>query len=189
MLANYCCSRIAVLVGVLYASVAFAQDPQFFKVDLKTDIAAKPDAVWKAITNLGRWDLFFGAIVKTDVSSAKDRTLHLKDGGYIREHIIETKQVRDFSQGRGDNTSTMRYVIPDTSLPFQGYYSEMEVKPIRNGAVLHWTCTAYAHGATPEDARKGVEGFYKGCFAGLKTLLENSTPAVPRPAPQELSVP
>jgi uncharacterized protein YndB with AHSA1/START domain len=180
MFRNSFAFKIAFLVGVLWSQRAVAQDSQVFAVDLKTTIAAEPAKVWDAITDLQHWEKFFPAIERTEMhrnDGLEGRTLYLKGGAFITEVVQSTRQL--------DTTRIMSYRITDTSLPFTAYESRIFVEPAGKGSTLRWVCTAIPKGATPAEAKKGVEGFYNGCFAGLKKLLETDSAAAPRSTPNE----
>src|SRR5579863_360850 len=117
------------------------------------------DAVWQKIGDfcgIGQWH---PAIAKCDLSAdKKDRTLTLKGGGTIVEHLVRWS----------DKTHSYTYKIVSGPLPVDNYESTIRVSKSGSGSVISWRGHYSAKsGTTDADAKKAIDGVYD---AGLTAL-------------------
>ena|SRR3984893_9673889 len=118
------------------------------------------DAVWQKIGDfcgIGQWH---PAIAKCELSAdKKDRTLTLKGGGTIVEHLVHWS----------DKMHSYTYKIVSSPLPVEHYVSTIHVSPAKSGSgsVISWRGHYSAKGASDADAKKAIDGVYD---AGLTAL-------------------
>jgi hypothetical protein len=118
------------------------------------------DAVWQKIGDfcgIGQWH---PAIAKCELSSdKKDRTLTLKGGGTIVEHLVRWS----------DKTHSYTYKIVSSPLPVEDYESTLRVSAAKSGSgsVISWRGHYKAKGASDAEAKKTIDGIYD---AGLGAL-------------------
>jgi hypothetical protein len=116
--------------------------------------------MWAKIGNfcgIGNWH---PAVAKCDLSAdGKERTLSLKGGGTIIEHLVR----------RNDKAHSYTYKIKQSPLPIEGYESTIKVTPHGTGSVVTWSGHYKAKGATPAKAKEAIDGIYK---AGVDSLVK-----------------
>jgi len=118
------------------------------------------DAVWQKIGDfcgIGQWH---PAIAKCELSSdKKDRTLTLKGGGTIVEHLVRWS----------DKTHSYTYKIVSSPLPVEDYECTLRVSAAKSGSgsVISWRGHYKAKGASDAEAKKTIDGIYD---AGLGAL-------------------
>jgi hypothetical protein len=118
------------------------------------------DAVWQKIGDfcgIGQWH---PAIAKCELSGdKKDRTLTLKGGGTIVEHLVRWS----------DKMHSYTYKIVSSPLPVDHYVSTIHVSAAKSGSgsVISWRGHYFAKGASDADAKKVIDGIYD---AGLTAL-------------------
>lgn len=118
------------------------------------------DAVWQKIGDfcgIGQWH---PAVAKCDLSAdKKERTLTLKGGGTIVEHLVRWS----------DQQHSYTYKIVSSPLPVENYESTLHVRAAKSGtgSVISWRGHYTAKGASDADAKKTIDGIYD---AGLTAL-------------------
>jgi hypothetical protein len=118
------------------------------------------DAVWQKIGDFCGIAQWHPAIAKCDLSAdKKQRTLTLKGGGTIVEHLVRWS----------DKTHSYTYTIVSGPLPVDNYESTIHVSAAKSGtgSVIHWRGKYTAKGDSDADAKKAVDGVYD---AGLTSL-------------------
>ncbi len=110
-------------------------------------------AVWKKIGDfcgIGNWH---PALAKCELSKdGKERTLTLKDGGTIVEDLVKWS----------DKAHSYTYTIKTSPLPVANYVSTLKVVKKGKGSLIVWTGHFKAKGASDAEAKKTIEGIYKG---------------------------
>jgi hypothetical protein len=119
------------------------------------------DAVWTKIGDFCGIANWHPAIAKCELSAdKKDRTLTLKGGGTIVEHLVRWS----------DKTHSYTYKIVSGPLPVEKYESTIHVGKSGTGSVITWHGHYSAKGASDADAKKAIDGVYDG---GLTALAAN----------------
>lgn len=125
--------------------------------------AQSVDAVWQKIGDFCGIANWHPAVAKCELSiDKKERTLTLKGGGTIVEHLVRWS----------DKTHSYTYKIVSSPLPVDNYVSTIHVAPAKSGSgsVISWRGHYTAKGASDADAKKAIDGIYD---AGLKSLAGN----------------
>lgn len=117
------------------------------------------DAVWQKVGDfcgIGQWH---PAVAKCELSAdKKQRTLTLKGGGTIVEHLVRWS----------DKMHSYTYKIVSSPLPVENYESTIHVAKSGSGSVVSWRGHYSAKsGASDADAKKAIDGVYD---AGLTSL-------------------
>jgi Polyketide cyclase / dehydrase and lipid transport len=118
------------------------------------------DAVWRKIGDFCGIANWHPAVAKCEMSAdKKDRTLTLKGGGTIVEHLVSWS----------DKTHSYTYKIVSSPLPVDNYISTIHVAAAKSGSgsVIHWRGQYTAKGASDAEAKKTIDGVYG---AGLTSL-------------------
>ena len=118
------------------------------------------DAVWRKIGDFCGIANWHPAVAKCELSAdKKGRTLTLKGGGTIVEHLVSWN----------DKTHSYTYKIVSSPLPVDNYVSTIHVAAAKSGSgsVIYWRGQYTAKGASDADAKKAIDGIYA---AGLTSL-------------------
>jgi hypothetical protein len=118
------------------------------------------DAVWQKIGDFCGIAQWHPAIAGCQLSAdKKDRTLTLKGGGTIVEHLVRWS----------DKHHYYTYKIVSGPLPVEHYESTIHVKAAKSGtgSVITWRGHYSAKGASDADAKKAVDGVYEGGLTAL----------------------
>lgn len=116
------------------------------------------DAVWQKIGDFCGISQWHPAVAKCELSAdKKDRTLSLKGGGTIVEHLVRWS----------DKMHSYTYKIVSGPLPVEHYESTIHVSAAKSGSVISWRGHYSAKGASDADAKKAIDGIYD---AGLTAL-------------------
>jgi hypothetical protein len=156
-------AAVAVLhmaVAVSAASLVSAK-----KLEINVDeakVEAERQALWAKI---GGWCAiadWHPAVAKCEESKEGEtefRTLTLKDGGVVKEQLLE----------RGN--ATYKYAIIDGPLPVKNYSAQFSVTPDDDDLdeinVL-WSATYDANGKEDKDVRKIIDGIFKDGIESIK---------------------
>lgn len=155
-------------VAGLAGSVSLSQAASLVsakKLEIKID-AAQADAERTALwAKIGGWCAiadWHPAIAKCEESKDGDklfRTLTLKDGGVIKEKLLET------------NTTSYQYEIVESPLPVKNYTAMFSVAPDDDDTdeinVL-WSATFDANGQDDKAARQVIDGIFKAGMESIK---------------------
>jgi hypothetical protein len=141
-------SGAVILAALAAAAPAFAVTSRYSATSSET-----PDAMWAKIGDfcgIGQWH---PAVAKCTLSDdGKTRTLELKGGGTIVEKLVN----------RDDAKHRYTYTIESSPLPVDHYRSTIMVAKAGNGSKVVWSGTYSAKGASDADAKKAIDGVYKG---------------------------
>jgi Polyketide cyclase / dehydrase and lipid transport len=116
------------------------------------------DAVWTKIGDfcgIGQWHPAIASCVLSP--DKKDRTLTLKGGGTIVEHLVRWS----------DKLHYYTYKIVSGPLPVANYESTIHVGKSGSGSVITWKGHYSAKGASDADAKKAIDGVYDGGLTAL----------------------
>jgi hypothetical protein len=116
------------------------------------------DAVWTKIGDFCGIAQWHPAIASCELSAdKKDRTLTLKGGGTIVEHLVRWS----------DKMHSYTYKIVSGPLPVANYESTIHVSKSGSGSVILWKGHYSAKGASDADAKKAIDGVYDGGLTAL----------------------
>ena len=118
------------------------------------------DAVWTKIGDFCGIANWHPAVAKCELSAdKKDRTLTLKGGGTIVEHLVRWS----------DKMHSYTYKIVSSPLPVEDYESTIHVSGAKSGSgsVISWHGHYKAKGAADADAKKAIDGIYESGLTAL----------------------
>jgi hypothetical protein len=147
---------------VLGTSYAYA-----IEVQKKINAPALPPKVWAIAGDfcaIKDWHPIVADCKETKEGDATFRTLTLKDGGTIKEKLLES-----------DDTS-YSYEIIESPLPVKNYKAKLWIEEDERNperTTIHWDATFDANGASDEDATKKISDIF---FAGLKGIKQKALP-------------
>ena len=143
----------------------------------KVTINAPADKVWSKVADFGDLGAWHPAVAKTEIISGTNnkqgavRKLTLQDGGTIVETLTNYSA----------SGMTYSYVINEGVLPFSGYASTIQVKPLSaSTAEVTWkgdfkrkdTSATPAKGQDDEAATTTAHAVYRGGLDNLKKISE-----------------
>jgi hypothetical protein len=143
----------------LFAVAGAAQAAEIKSSDSKTT-SQSVDAVWQKIGDFCGISNWHPAIAKCELSAdKKDRTLTLKGGGTIVEHLVSWS----------DKTHSYTYKIVSGPLPVDKYTSTLRVTAAKSGSgsVISWRGHYVAKGASDAEAKKAIDGVYESGLTAL----------------------
>jgi hypothetical protein len=152
--------RIILSATALFAVAAFGSSAMALDVKKSLDVAAAPDAVWKAVGDFCGIGTWHPAVEKCELQQKDGKTLRLlslKGGGQILEQ----------QTGWDDAAHSYGYTILESPLPVQNYNSTLSVTANGSGSTLTWTGTFDAKGAPDDKAKEVIAGIYDGGLAGI----------------------
>lgn len=137
------------------------------KLEVKVDpknIEADRKALW---AKYGGWCAiaeWHPAIAKCEESKEGDtefRTLTLKDGGVIKEKLVDK------------GATSYRYEIVESPLPVQNYEAQFSIVPDDDDLDeinIAWSATYDAKDKTDKEARDVIDGIFKDGLASIKAM-------------------
>jgi Polyketide cyclase / dehydrase and lipid transport len=150
--------RIALPVAAMATLVASTLSAFALESTLSSPSSLGPDELWEKVGDfcgIGNWH---PAAEKCELSAdGKQRTITLKGGGTIVEHLVKWD----------DKHRSYSYTIVSGPLPVSHYRSTLRVLPDPKGSVLKWTGRYKANGVPGAEAKKVIDGIYE---AGAKVL-------------------
>ncbi|MGH6826535.1 SRPBCC family protein [Methyloceanibacter sp.] len=140
-----------------------------YALDVKKKITAPgvPPKVWAIVSDfcsIKDWHPVVADCQETKEGDATFRTLTLKDGGKIKEKLLES-----------DDTS-YSYEIIESPLPVKNYKAKLSVEPddrSSDHSTIVWEATFDANGKSDEEAAKTIGDIF---FAGLKSIKHKAQP-------------
>jgi len=128
----------------------------------ETKTEAERTALWAKIGGWCAISEWHPAVAKCEASKDGDtemRTLTLKDGGVIKEKLLDK------------GTTSYKYEITESPLPVKNYTAMFSVTPDDDDLdeinVL-WSATYDSNGAEDKEARKVIDGIFKDGIASIK---------------------
>lgn len=120
-----------------------------------------PPAVWEfagGFCAIKNWHPLIADCQETKEGDVTYRTLTLKDGGKIKEKLLES-----------DDTS-YSYEIVESPLPVKNYKAKLSVEDgnHENRTMVEWTADFEANGASDEDATKKIKDIFDAGLKGIK---------------------
>ena len=172
-----------VLAALPLSASAHGPSPQ--KVEKSIVIKAAPAKVWAIVKDFGHLETWLPPIASTKLETKKDengenatyRTLTLKDGGVITEHL----------KSADDADMKLKYEIISGVAPVKDYNSSITVTagPGAGESTVKWTGRFYRlyslnppipAGQDDESAIKFVTAVYDAGLPQLKKVAEDSKP-------------
>lgn len=160
--------RLAVLAGAACALAGTAEAASLVSAK-KLELHVDPDKVEEARKalweKLGGWcaiSQWHPAIAKCEESKDGDaafRTLTLKDGGVIKEKLLDT------------GSMSYRYAIIESPLPVKNYEAQFSVTPDDDDLDeinVVWSATYDANGKPDKEARGVIDGIFKAGIESIK---------------------
>jgi hypothetical protein len=151
---------ILLSASAAFAIAAFGSSAMALEVKKSLDVAAAPDAVWKAIGDFCGIGAWHPAVEKCDLQQKDGKTfrlLSLKGGGTI----LEEQSARD------DTAHTYGYTIVESPLPVANYASTISVVANGSGSTITWAGTFDAKDAPDAKAAEVIGGIYDAGLAGI----------------------
>ena len=151
---------IALTATAIIAVAAFGSSAMALDVKKSVDVAAAPDAVWKAIGDFCGIGTWHPAVEKCELQQKDGKTLRLlslKGGGTI----LEQQSARD------DAAHSYGYTIVESPLPVANYASTIAVTAKGSGSTITWSGTFDAKGAPDDKAKEVIAGIYDAGLAGI----------------------
>jgi hypothetical protein len=153
-------SRIVLSATALFAVAAFGSSAMALDVKKSLDVAAAPDAVWKAIGDFCGIGTWHPVVEKCEIQQKDGKTfrlLSLKGGG----SILEQQTAWD------DAAHSYGYSIVESPLPVQNYASTISVAANGSGSTITWAGTFDAKDAPDDKAKEVIGGVYDAGLAGI----------------------
>jgi hypothetical protein len=153
-------SCITMSATAFIAVAAFGSSAMALDVKKSVDVAAAPDAVWKAIGDfcgIGSWH---PVVEKCEIQQKDGKTfrlLSLKGGG----SILEQQTAWD------DAAHSYGYTIIESPLPVANYASTLSVTANGSGSTITWAGTFDAKDAPDAKAQEVIGGVYDAGLAGI----------------------
>ena len=144
----------------LFAVAAFGSSAMALDVKKSLDVAAAPDAVWKAVGDFCGIGTWHPAVEKCELQQKDGKTfrlLSLKGGGTI----LEQQSAWD------DAAHSYGYTIVESPLPVANYASTLSVAANGGGSTLTWVGQFDAKGAPDDKAKEVIAGIYEAGLAGI----------------------
>jgi hypothetical protein len=143
--------------GLACSSVA----AQAVESKLRQPSTLSVDALWEKVGDFCGISKWHPAVEKCELSNdGKTRTLSLKGGGTIVEHLVKW-DTRHHSY---------TYTIVSSPLPVSHYFSTIKVVKDKDGSTLEWSGHYRAKGASDAESKKTIDGIYQ---AGATNLTKN----------------
>jgi hypothetical protein len=156
-------SALAVFVALVIGSSAASA----LEVKKKINAPALVPKVWAIVSefcSIKDWHPVVADCKESKEGDATIRTLTLKDGGTIKEKLLDS-----------DDTS-YSYEILESPLPVKNYKAKLWVEEDERNpdrTTVHWDATFDANGASDEDAEKKISDIF---YAGLKGIKQKALP-------------
>jgi len=120
-----------------------------------------PPAVWElagGFCAIKDWHPVVADCQETKEGDATIRTLTLKDGGKIKEKLLES------------DDESYSYEIIESPLPVKNYKAKFSVEDgnHENRTMIEWSAEFEANGASDEDATKKIKEIFDGGLKGIK---------------------
>ncbi len=154
------------LFGLLITGTQAASLVSAKKLEINVDpdkVEAARQDLWSKIGGwcaIAQWHPAIATCEESKSGDSEFRTLTLKDGGVIKERLLE----------RGN--ATYKYEIVESPLPVKNYSAQFSVTPDDDNTdeinVL-WSATYDANGKDDKEARGVIDGIFKAGMESIKT--------------------
>ena len=128
-------------------------------IDIKGKTAAQVMEKFGAFCAISTWHPALAKCEESKEGNDQFRTLHLKDGGAIKEKLTKT------------GVDGYSYTIVDGPLPVKDYMATFTIKKNddNDDVKVTWVASFQAKGKTEPEAKAVIEGIFDG---GLKSLAD-----------------
>ncbi|MEO8714033.1 MAG: SRPBCC family protein [Acetobacteraceae bacterium] len=145
--------RASIIAAVSAALIGVTAPAWAVSSSYRASSTQSPDALWAKVGDFCGISNWHPAVASCSLSAdGKTRTLALKGGGEIVEHLVS----------RNNKKRSYTYTIVKSPFPVSDYRSTIHVAPATGGSALVWTGTYKAKGASDADAKKVIDGVYAG---------------------------
>jgi len=123
-----------------------------------------PPAVWEiagGFCSIKDWHPVVADCQETKEGDVTFRTLTLKDGGKIKEQLLES------------DDESYSYEIVESPLPVKNYKAKFSVEDGKheNRTMIEWSAEFEANSASDEDATKKIKEIFDGGLKGIKRKM------------------
>lgn len=154
----------ALAIGAGAASAASLVSAKKLEINVdETKTEAERKALWEKVGGwcaIKEWHPAVAACDESKEGADTFRTLTLKDGGKIKEKLVDT------------GTTSYRYAIIESPLPVKNYEAQFSVTPDDDDLDeinVVWSATYdAADGKDDKDARKTIDGIFKDGIDSIK---------------------
>lgn len=154
----------ALAIGAGAASAASLVSAKKLEINVdETKTEAERKALWEKVGGwcaIKEWHPAVAACDESKEGADTFRTLTLKDGGKIKEKLVDT------------GTTSYRYAIVESPLPVKNYEAQFSVTPDDDDLDeinVVWSATYdAADGKDDKDARKTIDGIFKDGIDSIK---------------------
>ena len=149
----------------LVAAVALAvstASAQALEVKRRTEVPGEPQTIWSFVGDfcaIKDWHPLVADCKQTEEGGTTFRTLTLKNGGTIKEKLLES-----------DDTS-YSYEIIESPLPVKNYKAKFHVEEDERDpqrTTIFWEATFDANGVSDDDAKKKITDIFTSGLKGIK---------------------
>jgi hypothetical protein len=137
------------------------------KVHVRDSFEAPADAIWSYFQDFGGISKWAGPMIKSCTVEGEGvgavRTLTFTQGNPLRERLVQFDDAdRSFSYA----------IIGPRDLPVDDYVGSVKLRASgAKSTTIDWIGTFDAKGAPEPDAKRIVEGIYRGAISALKRAL------------------
>lgn len=147
----------------ILAALAIAISPTFASA-LDTNVSkvtsVSPAQAWEAIGDfcgISAWHPAVATCKLSEVMGAKLRLITLKDGGTVREQLVE----------QNNDALIQKSLFLDGALPISNYQATLKVVVTGDGTTYTWSGNFLANGVSDDEAVKSITSFYSAGVDGL----------------------
>ncbi len=171
---------MAVIASCALAATAGSAGASSLVSGKKLEVKVNPDTIdadrkalwakyggWCAIAE---WHPVVAKCVESKEGDAEFRTLTLKDGGVIKEKLVDK------------GTTSYRYEIVESPLPVKNYEAQFSIVPDDDDLDeinIAWSATYDAKDKPDKEARGVIDGIFKDGLANIKALQAAAPGAKP----------
>lgn len=158
------------LLLVAAAAVLFGVGPAFaVEVNKKIEPPGAPASIWEMAGDfcaIKTWHPLVADCVESKEGDVVFRTLTLKDGGTIKEKLVDSDDM------------SYSYEIVESPLPVKNYTAKLWVEESEraNRTVVHWDAEFDANGASDDEAKKTISDIFAAGLKGIKKIAVEQSP-------------
>jgi hypothetical protein len=139
------------------------------EVKKRTEVPGVSQTIWAfagAFCAIKDWHPAVADCQETNEGDVTYRTLTLKDGGKIKEKLIDKAD------------TSYSYEIVESPLPVKNYKAKFWVQPDDEPerTAVYWAAEFDANGASDQDARKKINDILTAGIKGIKQMALQKTP-------------
>ena len=130
------------------------------EANVSQETALAPAQAWQAIGDfcgIAKWHPEVASCEPSEVMGAKLRRIKFKDGGTMREQLVE----------QNAETMEQKSLMLDGTLTVRNYQATLKVVPTATGAAYTWSGVFETTGASEDEAVQSLTRFYTAGIGGL----------------------